>query len=348
MANDWDDDDVGYGRPPRWTRFEKGQSGNPKGRPKKQAAPKLTTDVLPESQADIALRRELDRKIRITDASGTKEETMADAVARAQVTKAAQGHVQAMRDVRRAQKELERAEAERARLAAEQAEDERRAEAEQREAMFKFMQMLKADQAASWAAAIREGKAEPDNPWPHPDDINLDPVRRSVSTRGPILAKQLPEYEYLRAMRDRYFLESLLAVRTRDSAERAGTRHAAVLLGIYDALLPQRWAIGDDYMCLAEMFQAKPLRVLRRDLERAQRKADLLRPPQYDGSIRRSDAYQLVNLIMKPFLKPMGYASYAQFERAWEDSAGNPPWPRAGGSAASREAFGISSDSGHT
>lgn len=341
MSHDWDDDDVGYGRPPRWTRFEKGQSGNPKGRPKKQAAPKPTSDILPVSQADDTLRRELNRPILITDASGTRQETMADAIARAQVTKAAQGHVQAMRDVRRAQKELERAEAERARLAAEQAEEARRAEAEQREAMFKFMQKLKADQAASWEAAIREGKAEPDNPWPHPDDINLDPLKRSFSTRGPIVAEQLPEYEYLRAMRDRYFLESLVAVRTRDSAKRAGNQFAAVLLGIFDALLPQRWAIGDDYLCLAEMFEAMPLRVLRKDLERAERKADLLQPAQYGGSIRRSDAYQLVNLTMKPFLKPMGYASYAQFERDWEDTAGNPPWPRLRGSAASRGASGI-------
>ena len=28
------DDDIGYGRPPRSTRFRKGQSGNPRGRPK--------------------------------------------------------------------------------------------------------------------------------------------------------------------------------------------------------------------------------------------------------------------------------------------------------------------------
>jgi Family of unknown function (DUF5681) len=37
MADDPDPDDediVGYGRPPRHTRFKKGQSGNPKGRPK--------------------------------------------------------------------------------------------------------------------------------------------------------------------------------------------------------------------------------------------------------------------------------------------------------------------------
>ncbi len=29
-----DDDKVGYGRPPKHTRFKKGQSGNPSGRPK--------------------------------------------------------------------------------------------------------------------------------------------------------------------------------------------------------------------------------------------------------------------------------------------------------------------------
>ena len=29
-----DDDEVGYGKPPRSTRWKRGQSGNPKGRPK--------------------------------------------------------------------------------------------------------------------------------------------------------------------------------------------------------------------------------------------------------------------------------------------------------------------------
>ena len=30
-----DDDNVGYGKPPKHTRFKKGQSGNPRGRPKR-------------------------------------------------------------------------------------------------------------------------------------------------------------------------------------------------------------------------------------------------------------------------------------------------------------------------
>ncbi len=37
--SDWpeDDDEVGYGRPPKQTQFKKGQSGNPRGRPRKRS-----------------------------------------------------------------------------------------------------------------------------------------------------------------------------------------------------------------------------------------------------------------------------------------------------------------------
>ena len=34
MSDDSRDEDTGYGNPPRATRFKKGQSGNPKGRPR--------------------------------------------------------------------------------------------------------------------------------------------------------------------------------------------------------------------------------------------------------------------------------------------------------------------------
>jgi Family of unknown function (DUF5681) len=36
MSKDSADYDIGYGKPPEYTRFKKGQSGNPRGRPKKQ------------------------------------------------------------------------------------------------------------------------------------------------------------------------------------------------------------------------------------------------------------------------------------------------------------------------
>ena len=45
MSKDSADYDIGYGKPPEDTRFKKGQSGNPRGRPKKQ--PKDVAAPLP-------------------------------------------------------------------------------------------------------------------------------------------------------------------------------------------------------------------------------------------------------------------------------------------------------------
>ena len=46
--------DVGYGRPPKHTRFEKGKSGNPKGRPK--GSNNFSTDVMNVLKAPVKTR----------------------------------------------------------------------------------------------------------------------------------------------------------------------------------------------------------------------------------------------------------------------------------------------------
>jgi Family of unknown function (DUF5681) len=62
------DDGVGYGRPPRHTRFKKGQSGNPKGRPGgAKNLSTLLTDALNELVivAENGRRRKISKRLAI-------------------------------------------------------------------------------------------------------------------------------------------------------------------------------------------------------------------------------------------------------------------------------------------
>tara|TARA_B100000315_G_C14506349_1_gene554790 strand:- start:250 stop:639 length:390 start_codon:yes stop_codon:yes gene_type:complete len=80
-----DDNEVGYGRPPKKTRFKKGQSGNPKGRPKG------SKNKNPEKDFMNLFEKELARKVSIQDENGPQTITMEQAIVRSTVVKAAQG-----------------------------------------------------------------------------------------------------------------------------------------------------------------------------------------------------------------------------------------------------------------
>jgi hypothetical protein len=75
------DDDVGYGKPPKRTQFKKGESGNPRGRPK--GAKSISTIV----------EEELNRKIEVTENGKTVRRPVRQLIVRAAVREAVKGSV---------------------------------------------------------------------------------------------------------------------------------------------------------------------------------------------------------------------------------------------------------------
>jgi hypothetical protein len=86
MGKEFDGYEVGYGKPPRAKQFQKGASGNPKGRPK--GSKNLQSIVMKESK----------RKIRIDGPRGPQNITMLDLVIKQLLQKAAKGDLRASRE----------------------------------------------------------------------------------------------------------------------------------------------------------------------------------------------------------------------------------------------------------
>ena len=80
-------DDVGYGKPPKKTQFKKGQSGNPKGRPK--GAKSLKT----------VLRAELESKIEVKEQGRKIKVSRLEALAKRLVTDALNGNSKALAEL---------------------------------------------------------------------------------------------------------------------------------------------------------------------------------------------------------------------------------------------------------
>ncbi|MFN9498079.1 MAG: DUF5681 domain-containing protein [Sphingomonadales bacterium] len=87
MAGKKNDYEVGYGKPPAHTRFRKGQSGNPSGKPKR---------VLSE---DEILLRELASKVPVTEGGKQRRMSKLEVMLKQQVNLAMKGDPKAVRHV---------------------------------------------------------------------------------------------------------------------------------------------------------------------------------------------------------------------------------------------------------
>lgn len=313
MSGEWDDAPLGYKQPPQWSRFKKGQSGNPNGRPKKRTA--VSQAISDPSAVDDLLRQALKRKVRINDANGSREVEMLEAVIMAQVTSAAKGNVYAQRDVLRQAQDLVVRDARR-----------QAAEEETRSQTFLHILNMRRDQARTWADAESHG-AEPLNCWPHPDDILIDKANQQWRIRGPMSTDHLPFYEYCRAQRDQLFFWSVIERRRRGRQSRAAVQLWDVCWLAFDQLLPLRWQLWENVESVLAFFMTIPMGDVRTMLKRGERRVEewRLRAGQ---SAPDKDCYRVANEVMKPLLNSYGYRSLAEFNAAYALHGDTLPWPK--------------------
>ena len=88
-SSDGDDDEIGYGKPPKRTQFQPGVSGNPRGRPR---GSKNVRPAVREDQLTKLIFQEANRKINIREDGRARKIKMAEAILRSLAAKAAQGH----------------------------------------------------------------------------------------------------------------------------------------------------------------------------------------------------------------------------------------------------------------
>jgi hypothetical protein len=220
---------VGYGKPPKASRFKPGRSGNPAGRPRGSKTGKAGHGDLEKMKA--LFLDEAYRPVQIRDGERTQEVPMVMTTLRSLLVNAGKGNVPQQRMVIELLSAIE---------------------GQKRSSLLALFETL-VEYKRSWTAKIAEarrlGQPEP-SPLPHPDEILIDPFTGSVVTTGPWTMEEKQAQEELQA-RKREFQAMLAEAEaqlkaTPDAPELAGharglravLRRVEKLLGFRRVILP--------------------------------------------------------------------------------------------------------------
>ena len=176
---------VGYSRPPEHKRFKKGQSGNPKGRPKRQEP---EASMSPHTRALIL--KENGRLVTIREGDELRQMSTFDLALHAETKSAAGGNAYAQKH------KIERGI---------RADRERRAEIEESNTFWRKYVAWHREQIAE---AERNGEPPP-APLPHPDDVVIDD-ETGVRFVGPVDEAGLARLEQTIKVRDILIMQDAL------------------------------------------------------------------------------------------------------------------------------------------
>jgi len=177
--------DVGYGKPPTDTRFRKGKSGNPKGRPRgaKNKRPRLNEERMKSIILDEAYRT-----INVRDGARDVKVPMAQAVIRALAVNAAKGNQRAQR------------------LFTDLLSTTERENKKLHDEWLDTAMTYKIEWERELTRRDRLGIID-DDPIPHPDHVQIDFVTGEVAIKGPWTKEQKAELEMWRKRKDDFIEE---------------------------------------------------------------------------------------------------------------------------------------------